>query len=212
MTPVTGYFAPDPLVQIVVKYTLIGIQAGLSIVVPYIMTFYILMAILENSGYLTRAAFLLDETMHRFKLHGRAMIPLVLGFGCSVPAIMSTKALQTKRERIVTSAMVCMVPCSARSIIIMGLVARFVSIPAALSIYLLVLGLTIVLGYVLGRVVKGEETGFVMEMVPLRMPRIKDVIDKTWMQMKEFVYVAFPLLIAGSALLGVLQYVHSWTL
>ncbi len=208
LTPATGYFAPDSLIHIIVKYTLIGIQAGLSIVVPYIMTFYILMAILENSGYLTRAAFLLDETMHRFKLHGRAMIPLVLGFGCSVPAIMSTRALQTKRERIVTSAMVCMVPCSARSVIIMGLVARFVSIPAALSIYLMVLALTIVLGFVLGRVVKGEETGFVMEMVPLRMPRFKDVLDKTWLQMKEFVYVAFPLLIAGSALLGVLQYVH----
>ncbi|HTX43820.1 MAG TPA: ferrous iron transport protein B [Methanocella sp.] len=208
LTPVSGAFSAYPFVQIVVKYTLIGIQAGLSIVVPYIMTFYILMAVLENSGYLTRAAFLLDEIMHRFKLHGRAMIPLILGFGCSVPAIMSTKALQTHRERIVTSAMVCMVPCSARSVIIMGLVARFVSIPAALSIYLLVLALTIVLGFVLGRVVKGEETGFVMEMVPLRMPRAKDVIDKTWLQMKEFVYVAFPLLIVGSALLGVLQYAH----
>lgn len=208
LNPATSAFLPYPFAQIVVKYTLIGIQAGLSIVVPYIMTFYVLMAVLENSGYMTRAAFLLDEIMHRFKLHGRAMIPLILGFGCSVPAIMSTKALQTHRERIVTSAMVCMVPCSARSVIIMGLVARFVSIPAAISIYLMVLVLTVVMGFVLGRVVKGEETGFVMEMVPLRMPRVKDVIDKTWLQMKEFVYVAFPLLIVGSALLGVLQYVH----
>ena len=88
----------------------------------------------------------------------------------------------------------------------MGLVATFVSIPAALSIYLLMLLITIGLGYVLGRVVKGEETGFVMEMVPLRMPRLKDIVDKTWTQMREFVYVAFPLLILGSAVLGVLQY------
>jgi ferrous iron transport protein B len=134
------------------------------------------------------------------------MIPLILGFGCSVPAIMSTRALQTKRERIVTSAMVCMVPCSARSIVIMGLVASFVSIWAALSIYLLMLAITVLLGYVLGRAVKGEETGFVMEMVPLRVPQLKDIIDKTWMQMKEFIYVAFPLLIAGSAVLGLMQY------
>jgi len=206
LLPISGSIVGHPLVQVVVRYTLIGIQAGLGIVVPYIMTFYVLMAILENSGYLTRAAFLLDEIMHRFKLHGRAMIPLVLGFGCSVPAIMSTKALQTRRERVVTSSMVCMVPCSARSIVIMGLVATFVSIWAALSIYLLMLTITIAMGFVLGRVVKGEETGFVMEMVPLRMPRLKDVIDKTWMQMREFVYIAFPLLIIGSAVLGVLQY------
>jgi len=206
LDPASGALAPYPFARVVVEYTLIGIQAGLGIVVPYIMMFYLLMSVLENSGYLTRAAFLLDEIMHRFRLHGRAMIPLILGFGCSVPAIMSTKALQTKRERIVTSAMVCMVPCSARSIVIMGLVASFVSIPAALSIYLLMLFITIVVGFVLGRVVKGEETGFVMEMVPLRVPRLRDILDKTWMQMKEFVYVAFPLLIAGSALLGVLQY------
>ncbi len=206
IVPVADALAPYPLAQIVVKYTLIGIQAGLGIVVPYIMMFYLLMSVLENSGYLTRAAFLLDEVMHRLRLHGRAMIPLILGFGCSVPAIMSTKALQTKRERIVTSAMVCMVPCSARSIVIMGLVATFVSIPAALSIYLLMLLVTIAIGFVLGRLVKGEETGFVMEMVPLRVPRLKDVVEKTWMQMKEFVYVAFPMLIIGSAVLGVLQY------
>jgi ferrous iron transport protein B len=206
LLPISGSITGHPLGEVIVTYMLKGIQAGLGIVVPYIMTFYVLMAILENSGYLTRAAFLLDEIMHRFKLHGRAMIPLVLGFGCSVPAIMSTKALQTRRERVVTSSMVCMVPCSARSIVIMGLVATFVSIWAALSIYLIMLIITIIMGFVLGRVVKGEETGFVMEMVPLRMPRLKDVIDKTWMQMREFVYVAFPLLIVGSAVLGVLQY------
>ncbi|AFC98778.1 ferrous iron transporter FeoB [Methanocella conradii HZ254] len=206
ISPATGALSGYPLAQVVVRYTLIGIQAGLGIVVPYIMAFYVLMSLLENSGYLTRAAFLLDDVMHRFRLHGRAMIPLILGFGCSVPAIMSTKALQTRRERIIASAMVCMVPCSARSIVIMGLVATFVSVWAALSIYLLMLAITIMVGYVLGRVVKGEEMGFIMEMVPLRVPRLKDVVDKTWMQMKEFVYVAFPLLIAGSAFLGVLQY------
>lgn len=206
LDPATAAVGAHPLLEIVVRYALIGIQAGLSIVVPYIMTFYLLMAVLENSGYLTRAAFLLDEIMHRFRLHGRAMIPLILGFGCSVPAIMSTKSLQTARERIVTSAMVCMVPCSARSVIIMGLVARFVSIPAALSVYLLVLLLAVAVGLVLGRVVPGEETGFVMEMVPLRVPRPTDIADKTWVQMREFIYVAFPLLIAGSACLGVLQY------
>ncbi|OPY26831.1 MAG: hypothetical protein A4E28_02304 [Methanocella sp. PtaU1.Bin125] len=205
--PARMALGPHPFLSTVVVYTLIGIQAGLSIVVPYIATFYVLMAVLENSGYLTRAAFLLDEIMHRFKLHGRAMIPLILGFGCSVPAIMSTKALQTRRERVITATLVCMVPCSARSIVILGLVANFVSIWAGLSIYLLMLGLIVLIGFILGRAVRGEETGFVLEMVPLRVPGMKDVIDKTWMQMKEFIVVAFPLLIVGSALLGVLQYV-----
>jgi ferrous iron transport protein B len=75
--------------------------------------------------------------MHRLGLHGRSMIPLLLGLGCSVPALMSIKALQTRRERVITAALVCMVPCSARSIVILGLVAHFISIGAALSIYAL---------------------------------------------------------------------------
>lgn len=207
LTPAVEYFSFNPLLQVVVEYTLIGLQAGFGIVVPYIMTFYVLMAVLENSGYLTRAAFLLDDLMHKFKLHGRAMIPLILGFGCTVPAIMSTKALQTRRERIITSILICMVPCSARSIVIMGLVASFVSIWAAFSIYLLLLAVIVALGFILGRAVKGEQTGFVLEMVQLRVPGFRDIVDKTWNQMKEFIYVAFPLLVMGSAVLGVLQYI-----
>lgn len=206
LVPATAPLEPYPLVHTVVKYILIGVQAGLGIVVPYIMTFYAAMSILENTGYLTRAAFLLDDVMHRFRLHGRALIPMVLGFGCSVPAIMATKSLQTRRERVITSALVCMIPCSARSIVILGLVASFVSIPAALSIYVLMLIIIVCVGFILGRTVKGEETGFVLEMVPLRIPGVKDIIDKTWMQMREFIFVAFPLLIAGSALLGLLEY------
>jgi ferrous iron transport protein B len=134
------------------------------------------------------------------------MIPLILGFGCSVPALMSTKALQTRRERVITAALVCLVPCSARSIVILGLVAHFVSVWAALSIYALMLVLITVVGLILGRAVKGEKTGFVLEMVPLRIPSARDVVAKTWMQMREFIYLAFPLLIAGSATLGVLQF------
>jgi ferrous iron transport protein B len=207
IVPARAALAGYPFLQVVVEYTLIGIQAGLGIVVPYIMTFYLLMALMENSGYLTRAAFLLDDAMHRIGLHGRSMIPLILGFGCSVPALISTRALQTRRERVVTAALVCLVPCSARSIVILGLVARFVSVWAALSIYGLMLLLIAAVGLVLGRAVKGEKTGFVLEMVPLRVPSAKEVAAKTWMQMKEFIYLAFPLLIVGSAALGVLQYV-----
>ena len=206
LTPVSAALTAHAFLQVIVRYILIGVQAGLGIVVPYIMTFHLCMSVLENTGYLTRAAFLLDETMHKLKLHGRAMIPLFLGLGCSVPAIMSTKMLQSRRERVITCAMICMVPCSARSIVIMGLVARFVSISAALSIYLFTFVMTVAVGYLLGKTVKGEETGFVLEMVPLRRPCVRDVIYKTWLQMKDFVYVAFPLLIAGSAVLGLLQY------
>ncbi len=206
IVPVKAALAGFPFLQVVVEYTLIGIQAGLGIVVPYIMTFYVLMALMENSGYLTRAAFLLDAAMHRLGLHGRSMIPLILGFGCSVPALMSTRGLQTRRERVITAALVCLVPCSARSIVILGLVAHFVSVWAALSIYGLMFLLIVAVGLILGRAVKGERTGFVLEMVPLRIPSAKDVAAKTWMQMREFIYLAFPLLIAGSAVLGVLQY------
>jgi len=206
IVPAKAAMAGRPFAQVVVEYTLIGVQAGLGIVVPYIMTFYVLMALMENSGYLTRAAFLLDSVMHRLNLHGRSMIPLILGFGCTVPALMATRSLQTRRERVVTSALVSLVPCSARTIVILGLVAHFVSVWAALSIYALLLVLIVAAGFILGRTVKGERTGFVLEMVPLRAPTVREVAAKTWMQMKEFVFLAFPLLIAGSATLGVLQY------
>jgi ferrous iron transport protein B len=185
---------------------LLALQAGLGIAFPFILIFYILISFLEDSGYLTRAAFLADAAMHRMGMHGQAIIPLVLGLGCSVPAIMSLRLLSTRRERVIASFLVSMIPCSARTVIIAGIVAAFVGLPAALSIYLMVFLLVVLTGLLLSRFTPGDQFGMIMELAPLRKPRLSNVLLKSWLRIREFLVIAMPLLIAASLVLGFLQY------
>ena len=183
---------------------IVGIESGLAIAIPYITVFYIMMGILEDSGYLTRMAYLLDRVMHRLKLHGKSTIPMMLGFGCNVPAILSTRTLSSFRERFITIVMVCLVPCSAVTAVILGATAKYVGWQFALLIYAIDLIVIFAAGYVLGKLLPGEHTGLILEMPPFRLPSIKGIIKKTWIRLKDFVYIAFPLLIAGAALIGIL--------
>jgi ferrous iron transport protein B len=185
---------------------ILAIQAGIGIALPFIFTFYLFISLLEDTGYLMRAAFLADRTLHRFGMHGQGIIPLVLGFGCNVPAIMNIKLLRTKRERIIASFLVTLIPCSARTVIIAGLVAAFVGLAAAMSVYFLVLVIILITGLMLSRVVPGEQYGMILEMSPLRRPVFKNVLAKSWMRIREFLIVAMPLLIVASIILGLFQY------
>ncbi len=185
---------------------LIALQAGLGIAFPYVLLFYVIISILEDSGYMTRAAFLADNAMHRVGMHGGAVIPLTLAFGCNVPAIMSIRLLHSRRERIIASFLVTMVPCSARTVIIAGIVAGFVGIGAAFSVYAIVFALIIVTGLVLSRITPGEQFGMIMEMVPLRRPDARLVMKKAWSRLSEFLFIAMPLLLAGSVILGLLEF------
>jgi ferrous iron transport protein B len=195
-----------PLAEQLGASIILAIQAGLGIAFPFIFTFYLFIAVLEDSGYLTRAAFLADRTLHRVGMHGQGIIPLVLGFGCNVPAIMSIRLLRTKRERLIASFLITLVPCSARTVIIAGLVAAFVGLWAAMSVYLLVMVIILITGLVLSRVTPGEQYGMILEMSPLRRPRAKNVLQKSWMRIREFLLVAMPLLIIASIILGLFQY------
>ncbi len=196
----------DPLVTEVLRSVVLALQSGFGIAFPYIFTFYILLSLLEDSGYMSRAAFLADRAMHRMGLHGEAIIPLVLGFGCNVPAIMGTRLLATRRERVIAAFLITMVPCSARTVVISGIVASFVSLAAAFSIYLVVLVIVVLTGLVLSRVAPGPQLGMVLEMAPLRRPRPDMVLLKSWLRIKEFLYIAMPLLLASSVVLGLLGY------
>jgi ferrous iron transport protein B len=185
---------------------ILAIQAGIGIALPFIFTFYLFISTLEDTGYLMRAAFLADRTLHRFGMHGQGIIPLVLGFGCNVPAIMNIKLLRTKRERIIASFLVTLIPCSARTVIIAGLVAAFVGLAAAMSVYFLVLVIILITGLMLSRITPGEQYGMILEMSPLRRPAFKNVLAKSWMRIREFLIVAMPLLIVASIILGLFQY------
>lgn len=201
--PARGFTAGmHPVLQNALIYALLGVEAGFAIAIPYIAVFYIILSLFEDSGYLTRAAFLLDTLTHKMGLHGRAIIPLILGYGCNVPAIMSARTLSTIRERRIASILIALTPCSARTVIILGLVGTFVGYWAAISIYVLELVIIFSTGWILGKGLPGERTGFIMEMAPLRNPDPIAILQKTWLRIREFVYVAFPLLIVGSAILG----------
>lgn len=181
-----------------------GILAALAVGIPYVLTFYFMLAFLEDSGYLNSVAFLTDRLMHRFGLHGRAIIPLVAGAGCNVPAIIGTRVLTTKRERTIASTLITLIPCSARTAVILGAVSLFVGWKPAVAIYIIVLVLVFLVGAGLNRVMPGTSTGLVMEMFPFRMPLISNILRKTWFRFRDFVFVAFPIVLIGSLVLGAL--------
>lgn len=186
-----------------------GLEASLSIGLPYVFTFYFLLAFLEDTGYLNSVAFLADRLMHKLGLHGRAAIPLVAAAGCNVPAIIGTRVLATKRERTIASTLIVLVPCSARTAVILGAVSRFVGWAPALAVFAITAALTFLAGLGLNRLMPGKSTGLVMEMFPFRPPSILTISKKTWQRLKDFIFVAVPIVLIGSLALGAL-YETKW--
>lgn len=181
-----------------------GVQAALSVGIPYILTFYLILALLEDSGYLNSAAFLTDRVMHRIGLHSRAVIPLIAGAGCSVPAVIGTRVLTSVRERVIASTLIVLIPCSARTAVILGAVALYVGWQSALAVYLIVFGVVALAGMGLNRIMPGQSEGLVMELFPFRVPSPTSVVKKTWNRFQEFLFVATPIMLVGSMALGAL--------
>ena len=195
-----------PLLERIGFSVLVALEAGLGIAFPFIFTFYVGLSLIEDTGYMTRAAFLADRAMHRLGLHGEAIIPMVIGFGCTVPAVMSLRILKTRREKTIAAFLISLVPCSARTVVIAGIVAAFVGIAWAFSIYLIVFVLIIITAVLLSRITPGEQFGMIVEMSVLRRPQARLVLAKSWLRIKEFLFIAMPLLIIASIALGLFQY------
>ncbi len=123
-----------------------GVVAGLTLIIPFVVPFYLMLAMIEDSGILTRVAFMMDSAMHKIGLHGKALIPLILGYGCNVPAIQACRIMETKRERLLATFAITFAPCSARTIVILGLVAVFLGPWWALSLYAIDIALIFILG------------------------------------------------------------------
>jgi len=178
----------------------------LALVIPYILVFYLMLAVLEDTGYLVRVVSLLDGVMHRLGLHGRAVIPMVVGFGCNVPAILATRAMGSKRERLILATLITIaVPCSAQTAIIIGTVGNYAGVTWALSIYLILGATLVLLGFVMHRTIKFEPTGLFVEIPDLRVPSASETLRKTSIRIKEFLTIAFPLLLVGSIVLEMLM-------
>lgn len=183
----------------------LSVEAMLALVIPYIVVFYIMLAVLEDTGYLVRVVSLLDGVMHRLGLHGRAVIPMVVGYGCNVPAILATRAMGSKRERLILATLITIaVPCSAQTAIIIGTVGNYSGVWWALSIYLILGGMLVILGFAMHRTIKFEPTGLFIEIPDLRVPSLSQIGGKTYIRVKEFLTIAFPLLLAGSIVLEIL--------
>jgi len=184
----------------------LSIMAILAIVIPYILVFYLILGILEDSGYLPRVVVMLDGLMHRLGLHGRAVIPMIVGLGCNVPAILATRVLESRRERLILAAITVMaIPCSAQTVIIIGTVGNHAGIQWAALIYLILFALVLILGRLMHRLMKFEPSSLLIEVPDLVMPRPGNVLMKTGMRVGEFFYIAFPLLLIGSVLLEFLM-------
>ncbi len=185
-----------------------GFSGGFSIVLPYLFPFLLLMALIEDIGYLPRMAFLTDGIMHRLGLHGTAIIPLLLGYGCTVPAIMATRIITRPRDRFIASTLALFVPCSARMTLILGLVGFYLG--GAYAFGLLVFNLAVILGIglVLSRLSPEETPGMIMEIPAFQAPSVKVVLAKTWLRIKDFIVIAWPLLILGSLFLSITEWLH----
>lgn len=183
-----------------------GVGGGVAIVLPYFLPLLFLMALLEDLGYLARAGFLLDAFMHRIGLHGKSVSPFILGFGCNVPAIVSTRILESQRDRVLTSLLIPFIPCAARTTIILALVAFYLGPLWAMGFYVANLAVVAVVGWVVSLFLKEPSPGLILEIPSLKAPRPGSVLRKTWLQVFSFVKFAWPILIAGSLVLSLMSF------
>jgi len=181
-----------------------GVNALVSIGLPYVLVFYVILAVLEDTGYMNAAAVLLDRPLSRIGLTGRAAIPLVAGAGCNVPAILGLRTLRTERERVIAGTLITLVPCSARTAVIVGAVAALAGPGWAVALYLVVALIISAAGWGLNRLLPGGRPTLLMEVFTFRVPAVRTVLAKTWMRVREFVVQAAPIVLAGSLVLGIL--------
>jgi len=184
-----------------------GLGGGLAIVLPYFLPLLFLMSLLEDLGYLARAGFLLDSLMHRVGLHGKSVAPFILGFGCNVPAIMATRILESPRDRFLTSLLIPFIPCSARTAVILAIIAFFLGPWWAMGFYFFQLLVVALVGSLLSFFQKEPSPGLILEIPSLKIPSLRIVFSKIIWQLRSFVQFAWPILIAGSLVLSLLQLV-----
>lgn len=196
----------DSLIFFIFKGLLEGFSGGLGVAIPYLIPFFIGLTILEDIGYLPRMAFLMDTIMHRIGLHGKSILPFVISYGCNVPGVMGTRILESPRDRFITAALSVFIPCAARSTIIFGLVGAYIGGLAAAGLYIFNICIVMILGGILTKFIPEITPGLIMEIPPLRIPTLKNIFLKTWLRLKDFMLVAWPLLVISSIILSLLEY------
>jgi ferrous iron transport protein B len=189
------------------KYGIIsmGLTYAVGIVLPVVGTFFIAFGLLEDSGYLPRLSILSDRLMRIMGLNGKAVLPMVLGFGCGTMATMSTRILSSKRERFIAILLLALgIPCSAQLGVMMGIAASF-SQKAILVVLAVVASQLLLVGFLASRLIPGSPSEFIFEIPPIRVPQMKNVALKTWYRVQWYLKEAVPLFLAGTLVLFILD-------
>jgi ferrous iron transport protein B len=184
---------------------------AIAIVLPVVITFFTLFGMLEDSGYLPRLAVMLHRIFRRMGLNGKAVLPMVLGLGCDTMATLTTRVLETKKERVIVTILLALgIPCSAQLGVIMAMLARLGG--TATAIWLSVTVLTIfIVGFLASKIIPGETGDFIVDLPPMRVPRLSNILIKVLARTEWYLKEAVPLFIAGTLLLYALDITHLLT-
>ncbi|MCS6843030.1 MAG: ferrous iron transport protein B [Caldilineales bacterium] len=204
----TGLAAPSWIISLAVDGVLAGV-GGVLTFLPVLLVLYFCLAVLEDSGYMARAAFVMDRAMHALGLHGKSFIPLIVGFGCNVPGILATRTLEHRRDRILTGLLVPLMSCAARLPVYVIFAAAFFprhTTAVIFSLYLLGIALAVVSGLVFQRTLFAHqrESLFVLELPPYRLPTLRGLLTHMWRHSQEFVVKAGTVILAASIIVWAL--------
>jgi ferrous iron transport protein B len=181
-----------------------GLYIEFAAVLPYIVAFYFVLGVLEDIGYLPRLAVLMDTVLHKLGLHGYAIIPTVLGFGCNVPAIMATRILESRKERFIAATLISIgVPCASLQAMIIGLVGKQ-GMQYVAMVYGSLLVAWVVVGLILNRAIKGFSPELLLEIPPYRFPPWRVVGEKLWLRVSGFIKEALPLVLGAVLVVNIL--------
>ena len=191
-----------------------GVIGGVGAVIvflPQILILYTFISFMEDSGYMARAAFIMDKLMHSMGLHGKSFIPLIMGFGCNVPAVMATRTIESRRSRLITMLVMPMMSCSARLPIYIMIIGAFFSARyqslVMISLYVVGILLSVVMARIFSKwVIKGEDTPFVMELPPYRFPTSKAIFRHTWEKGKQYLKKMGGIILVASIIIWALGY------
>ena len=202
---------PDGPVKAMLVDGVIGGVGAVIVFLPQILILYFFISYMEDSGYMARAAFIMDRLMHKMGLHGKSFIPLIMGFGCNVPAVMSTRTIESQRSRLITMLILPLMSCSARLPIYVMITGSFFALKyrslAMLSLYVIGVLMAIVMSRLFSAfVVKGEDTPFVMELPPYRFPTGKAIGRHTWEKGKQYLKKMGGIILVASIIVWALGY------
>ncbi len=208
---VVGGSMPDGPVKAMLVDGVIGGVGSVIVFLPQILILYFFISFMEDSGYMARAAFIMDKLMHKMGLHGKSFIPLIMGFGCNVPAIMATRTIESRRSRLVTMLILPLMSCEARIPIYIMMISAFFSIEwqswIMMSLYLAGILLAVLMSKIFARfVVKGEDTPFVMELPPYRFPTWTAVSRHTWEKGRQYLKKMGGIILVASIVVWALGY------